>query len=252
MKRIGKLLFAAAVGISLPAMAIAQRGPGDMDRQGNQNRDGAPRGFAGGRGPDAFRNSQPQRVEQSQRPDRPDFAQRPDRAPGNAGQDFNRGRPSGAGFAGRDQARGEDRRGYDARPDYRGNDDRRRFEDNRRYDDRSRWGDRGRPGNDRWVGSNWRQDQRYDWRGYRDYNRDQFRIGRYEAPRGWSYSYRRYSIGAVLPSLLWGSSYWLDDPWAYRLPPAYGPYRWVRYYDDVLLIDVRSGRVVDVIPGFFW
>ena len=32
----------------------------------------------------------------------------------------------------------------------------------------------------------------------------------------------------------------------------YGPYRWVRYYDDVLLVDVYSGEVVDVIYDFFW
>jgi hypothetical protein len=36
------------------------------------------------------------------------------------------------------------------------------------------------------------------------------------------------------------------------LPPAYGPYRWVRYYDDVLLVDIRSGYVVDMINNFFW
>jgi Ni/Co efflux regulator RcnB len=44
----------------------------------------------------------------------------------------------------------------------------------------------------------------------------------------------------------------LNDPWQYRLPPVHGPYRWVRYYDDVLLIDVRNGYVVDVINDFFW
>ncbi|WP_342449817.1 RcnB family protein [Sphingomonas jejuensis] len=36
------------------------------------------------------------------------------------------------------------------------------------------------------------------------------------------------------------------------MPPAYGSYRWVRYYDDALLVDVRSGYVVDVIYDFFW
>ena len=46
---------------------------------------------------------------------------------------------------------------------------------------------------------------------------------------GWGYGYRRYSIGVTLNSLLFGSSYWLNDPWSYRLPPAYGDYRWVRY-----------------------
>ena len=46
--------------------------------------------------------------------------------------------------------------------------------------------------------------------------------------------------------------YWIQDPWQYRLPQVYGPYRWVRYYDDVLLVDIYSGEVVDVIHNFFW
>ena len=32
----------------------------------------------------------------------------------------------------------------------------------------------------------------------------------------------------------------------------YGPYRWVRYYDDAVLVDIYSGEVVDVINNFFW
>ena len=41
-------------------------------------------------------------------------------------------------------------------------------------------------------------------------------------------------------------------PWQYRLPPAYGPYRWVRYHNDAVLIDTYTGEVEDVIYGFFW
>ncbi|HXG80207.1 MAG TPA: RcnB family protein, partial [Sphingomicrobium sp.] len=48
------------------------------------------------------------------------------------------------------------------------------------------------------------------------------------------------------------SRYWLHDPWYYRLPPAYGPYRWVRYWNDALLVNVHTGEVVDVIHNFFW
>ena len=97
---------------------------------------------------------------------------------------------------------------------------------------------------------NWRGDNRYDWRGYRDQNRDLFHIGRYYAPyRGYSYS--RLGIGFSLDPVFWGSSYWIYDPWQYRLPAAYGPYHWVRYYGDVLLIDTRNGQVVDAIYDFF-
>ena len=64
--------------------------------------------------------------------------------------------------------------------------------------------------------------------------------------------YHGISIGFRLGSLFYSNRYWIDDPWRYRLPEVYGPYRWVRYYDDVLLIDIYSGEVVDVVHNFFW
>ena len=101
----------------------------------------------------------------------------------------------------------------------------------------------------RWS-SDWRRDHRYDWRNYRNSHRSLFRLGRYFDPYGWGY--RRFSIGFNLGSSYYGSNYWLDDPWMYRLPPAYGPYRWVRYYDDALLVNIYTGQVADVLYNFFW
>ena len=101
----------------------------------------------------------------------------------------------------------------------------------------------------RWS-HNWRNDRRYDWRRYRDRNRSSFRIGIYYDPFG--YNYRRWSVGSRLNSGYYRSNYWLHDPWQYRLPPAYGPYRWVRYWNDALLVNTYTGEVVDVIHGFFW
>lgn len=98
---------------------------------------------------------------------------------------------------------------------------------------------------------NWRSDYRYDWQRYRDRNRSIFRVNPYYAPyRG--YGYRRYGVGSILDSLFWGRNYWISDPWQYRLPPAPAGYQWVRYYNDVLLVDTWNGRVVDVIYDFFW
>ena len=108
---------------------------------------------------------------------------------------------------------------------------------------------RHRDGDRQWS-SQWRSDRRYDWRRYRDHNRSIFRFGRYYDPYG--YNYRRFSIGFNLWPSYYGSSYWLDDPWMYRLPPAYGPYRWVRYWDDALLVNIYTGQVVDVERNFFW
>nr|WP_041390609.1 RcnB family protein [Sphingobium chlorophenolicum] len=147
-----------------------------------------------------------------------------------------------------DNRRDNDRRDNDRRWD---NGDRRGWSGNnwnngRRFDDRTRW-----EGQRRWDNS-WRNDRRYDWNSYRARYGDRYRMGRYYAPRGWSYGYSRFSVGIFLNSLLYSNSYWINDPYSYRLPPAYGTLRWVRYYDDALLVDIRDGYVVDVIHDFFW
>ena len=67
-----------------------------------------------------------------------------------------------------------------------------------------------------------------------------------------NYGYRPFGIGVYMDSFFYGNDYWLGDPWQYRLPPAYGSMRWIRYYDDALLVDIRDGYVVDVIRNFFW
>ena len=96
----------------------------------------------------------------------------------------------------------------------------------------------------------WRQDNRYDWQRYRYSNRDRYRLPRYYSP--YSYGYQRFGIGIYLDDLFFGSRYRISDPWQYRLPPAQWPYEWIRYYDDVLLVDTRTGYVADVIYDFFW
>lgn len=100
-----------------------------------------------------------------------------------------------------------------------------------------------------WNGS-WRRDGRYDWRNYRDRHRSTFRIGIYYDPFGWNY--RPYQIGWRLWPSYYSSRYWINDPWQYRLPYAPAGTRWVRYWDDALLVDTWTGEVIDVIHDFFW
>lgn len=116
----------------------------------------------------------------------------------------------------------------------------------------TRDGDRYRSGGDhRNWDRRWRDNTRYNWYTYRRTNPSIFRWGSYYSPYR-NYSYRRLSVGFYLDSLFYGSRYWINDPWQYRLPDVYGPYRWVRYYDDALLVNVYDGEVVDVIHDFFW
>jgi hypothetical protein len=113
-------------------------------------------------------------------------------------------------------------------------------------------GDRVAPhGNYQAWGHEWHNDPRYDWRGWREENRAFFHVGRYYPPDP-GYYYSRLSIGFILDPLFFGQSYWIGDPWYYHLPPAYPPYRWVRYYNDALLVDTYTGQVVEANYDFFW
>lgn len=94
-----------------------------------------------------------------------------------------------------------------------------------------------------------RRDYRRDeWRDYRRHNRALYARGDWRSP----YRYHAFRPGVRIASGYYGPRYYIADPWRYRLPPARGHHRWVRHYDDVLLVDTRRGVVVDVIRGFFW
>jgi nickel/cobalt transporter regulator len=149
-------------------------------------------------------------------------------------------------------ANGQDRQ----RQQYRGdrNRDNRGWNDNNRNwngGDRNRGWDNNRNNNSRWN-NGWRNNNRYDWRGYRNSNRNAYRLPRYYAPSGYGYGYRRFGIGFTLSSILFSQNYWINDPYSYRLPEVYGPYRWVRYYNDALLVDIYTGEVVDTVYDIFW
>ncbi len=87
-----------------------------------------------------------------------------------------------------------------------------------------------------------------DWRGWRDRNRGVYARGNWRAP----FRYYGFRNGARIAPRYYSSRYFIADPWRYRLPPAGFNQRWVRHYDDVLLVDVRRGHVVRVIRNFFW
>ena len=91
---------------------------------------------------------------------------------------------------------------------------------------------------------NWGRD---DWRGYREQNRGIYARGNWRAP----WRYQTFRPGARIGAGYYGQRYWIADPWRYRLPQAGRNQRWVRNYDDVLLVDTRRGVVIDVIRSFY-
>jgi len=98
--------------------------------------------------------------------------------------------------------------------------------------------------------SNWRHNSKYDWQNHRRHHRSIFHLGFYYDPFGWNYN--PFEIGWRMWPSYYSSRYWINDPWYYRLPYAPPGTRWVRYYDDAILVDTWSGQVVDVIYNFFW
>lgn len=86
-----------------------------------------------------------------------------------------------------------------------------------------------------------------DWSNYRRSNPRIYSGAGWRAP----FRYTRFGVGARIAPSYYGSSYWIRDPWRYRLPVAGYGTRWVRHYNDVVLVNYRRGRVVRVIPGFY-
>ena len=96
-----------------------------------------------------------------------------------------------------------------------------------------------------------RRELREDWRDYRRTHGDVYRRGVYAGPRG--YRYRPVNVGYRFAPEYYGQRYWINDYGTYRLPrPGYGYQRWVRYGNDVVLVDTRSGRAVQVYNRFFY
>jgi Ni/Co efflux regulator RcnB len=210
------LLLSAALMAILAGPAMAQRG-GDHGRGG-----GRPAATASHAAPQAAPGNRAQAGRQSmqrQQAQRPQSAQRG----GARRPDSNRGSGNRGGFNRNDNHRPDFNRG-NAR---RGND---------RFDRRS--GFRGHT----------------DWSRYhRSFNaprRFHFRGGVYHRPPG--FRYRRWSFGDFLPSLYWGSSYWINDFYYYDLMPPPAGTVWVRYGDDAVLIDRFTGEVIQVEYGIFF
>lgn len=123
-----------------------------------------------------------------------------------------------------------------------GRDDRRH--DGWRDDRRHGWRDgHGRHWNS-WRDHGWRQSWRHGWNGHR------WRApSRYYYPRG--YSYRSWTIGYRLPNVYYAPSYYIDWRYYGLASPPWGCH-WVRIDRDVLLVDIATGEVVDILYGFFY
>ncbi|WP_341208055.1 RcnB family protein [uncultured Sphingomonas sp.] len=97
----------------------------------------------------------------------------------------------------------------------------------------------------------WQRDRR-EWRAdmqrWRAGHRDLYARGGWQAP----FRYQSFRPGTRIGPNYYGARYVIADPWRYRLPAAPVRARWVRHYDDALLVDYRRGVVLDVVRGFYF
>jgi|tagenome__1003787_1003787.scaffolds.fasta_scaffold20988451_6 Ni/Co efflux regulator RcnB len=96
-----------------------------------------------------------------------------------------------------------------------------------------------------------RHELRRDQRELR-HDRRAVRHTRYVAPyRSWSY--RPVTVGHQLRPVFYSPRYYISDYGAYQLQaPRHHWLRWIRYGDDLLLVNIRNGRVLDVVHYRFW
>jgi Ni/Co efflux regulator RcnB len=69
-------------------------------------------------------------------------------------------------------------------------------------------------------------------------------------PPGWGY--RRWAIGAVLPTLFLAPAYYYSGWASVGLTPPPPGYQWVEYGPDLLLVNVTTGQVIDAAYGVFY
>ena len=134
--------------------------------------------------------------------------------------------------------RRDDRRDYrndrrDDRRDYRS--DRRDYRSDRRHDRRDRR---------HWSHNDWRRSWKHGWSGHR------YRApSRYYRPHG--YYPRSWSIGFFLARAYFAPRYYVNYLDYGISAPPYGT-EWIRVDADLLLVDIDTGEVVDVLYDFYY
>jgi Ni/Co efflux regulator RcnB len=141
--------------------------------------------------------------------------------------------------------------------------------DNDRDHDRNGWSrDGGRGGWDNnhrgpserppWASPDGRWDRdhdrnRYDPRRYPHIwkNTHRYRVSTYYAAP-FDYYDHGWNFGEYLPWGWYGPSYWIDDWFAYGLPPPPIGCEWVRVGRDAILVDTFTGQVISVARLLFW
>jgi len=229
------LLLSAALLALLAGPAMAQR----SDRGGDRG----DRGERGGGRPTAAAPAQAAPAQAAPAP-APQAAPAPANRAEAGRQSMQREQAQRQQFQNRDRNNFAQRNDNNTRPDFNRGGNNNRSDFNRGNENRGN--NFGRNDNRNASQQNW---SRYN-RAFNSSRQFRYRGGSYVRPSGW-YN-RRWSFGEYLPSLFWGSNYWINDFYYYDLPPPPVGAVWVRYGTDALLIDRYSGEIIEVEYGIFY
>lgn len=120
-------------------------------------------------------------------------------------------------------------------------------EERRDVQEAKRYGDRQDVREERRDVREARQEYREDWREYRQKNRGAFQANRFNAP----FRYRTFNNGVAIGSSYYAPRYRVNNYASYRLPNPGRFQTYVRHYNDVLLVNTRTGRVIRAYRGFY-
>lgn len=85
---------------------------------------------------------------------------------------------------------------------------------------------------------------KWDYRNeVRDYNRAH--------PWNANFRYQRFAVGSRIQPAYFGNRYVISDYGRFRWARPGVNQRWVRHYDDALLVNTRNGRVMKVVHNAF-
>jgi len=98
-----------------------------------------------------------------------------------------------------------------------------------------------------------RQDRREIRQDRHDLRQDRREVRRnvYVAPYG-GWRYRPVTSGYQLRPVFYGQRYWVNDYARFNVAAPRPNLRWVRYGNDLLLVNVRNGRVLEVRHNLGW
>jgi hypothetical protein len=73
-------------------------------------------------------------------------------------------------------------------------------------------------------------------------------------PWAWphGYGYRHWGIGGILPAIFLSSAYFYADYAAFGMGPPPPGFQWVRYGPDLVLVNLATGQITNIVYGVFY